>query len=447
MQCNKNKDTPQSIPRDYLKNPGKHFSPLKKYQKMLPGNLLKVLEITTDKLKWNPDFTMLPMMVVASAAIGGSRESKAFGYPVKSILFGCNVGNPGVNKSEPAKFAVQPLNDLFHKEVEAWERDYQGWENLDNDIKKLQPKPELKESIVSDVTIERLGMALKKTPRGILMYRDELKGWFGSFGRYTKNSSEEADYLTLFDGGSYSASRVTRESIHIKEPYLSILGTTQPDTFFRSFHGYTDNGLKERILYVFPEAKPQPWSLEATDEARQKAADLWKGIVLPLKDLKGNVSDDGKESPEQVPFTQDAMKILHKWNLKNTERIESQPQGAGIYAKANIMILRFALILQLIEHPNSLEIAKENAQRAIELIECFLTHTKKVIRTVFEGTETDPTTAKRLFDALPEIFTTEQALRVGHEKLEISESTVKRNLKDPFFFKKLGHGRYSKETL
>ncbi|MGC8625428.1 MAG: DUF3987 domain-containing protein [Phycisphaerae bacterium] len=40
----------------------------------------------------------------------------------------------------------------------------------------------------SDSTVEALASVLAENPRGVLLERDELQGWFASFDRYAKGS-------------------------------------------------------------------------------------------------------------------------------------------------------------------------------------------------------------------------------------------------------------------
>jgi len=72
-------------------------------------------------------------------------------------------------------------------------------------------KPKRKYFAVVDATIERLAEMLGDSHRGLLMVRDELAGWFGSFARYKVKAggTDVPNWLSLFDCGAIRVHRRT----------------------------------------------------------------------------------------------------------------------------------------------------------------------------------------------------------------------------------------------
>jgi hypothetical protein len=93
-------------------------------------------------------------------------------------------------------------------------------------------------------------MILAATDRGTFMARDEMAGLF-EFGRYTKNTgaAERAFYLQAYEGGHYTVSRVSRDSLHIAVNALTIYGSIQPDRL-KDFPDLAKDGLVQRINMV-----------------------------------------------------------------------------------------------------------------------------------------------------------------------------------------------------
>ena len=54
---------------------------------------------------------------------------------------------------------------------------------------------------MGDTTPEKVGTLLRDNPKGLLLYREEMAGWIGSFGRYSSSgSSERAMWVEAYGG-------------------------------------------------------------------------------------------------------------------------------------------------------------------------------------------------------------------------------------------------------
>mgnify|MGYP007104211825 FL=1 len=107
--------------------------------------------------------------------------------------------------------------------------------------------------------------------------------------------------------------------------------------------------------------------------------------------------------------------------------------------------MRFCLIIRIMKSICNGEsvamIDAGSAEAAIELVEYFREMENRVIRVSLSGNldkrQTD------LLDTLPYDFRTSDAIDIGRS-LGMSESTVKRFLKNSAIFRKEEHGRYTK---
>ena len=97
-----------------------------------------------------------------------------------------------------------------------------------------EPKPPTRPRryVISDITVEKLGEILARSPRGLMVKRDELAGWIASMEKYGGKGgggSDRAFWLQAYDGGPYTVDRISRGELHIEKLSVSILGGIQPE--------------------------------------------------------------------------------------------------------------------------------------------------------------------------------------------------------------------------
>ena len=142
------------------------------------------------------------LLTALAAAIGNTRRIQLKrGWTVPAILWVAIVGESGTAKTPAFKLAMRPIRERQRKALERHAeamRDYEAelpttkkrWPNGSATRKTTDEPPEKPEApqaercIVSDTTVEALAPLLLANPRGLLLARDELAGWIGSFDRY-----------------------------------------------------------------------------------------------------------------------------------------------------------------------------------------------------------------------------------------------------------------------
>jgi hypothetical protein len=84
--------------------------------------------------------------------------------------------------------------------------------------------------VVSDATPEALGGLLAAHEKGLLFFRDELAGWFSSFGRYSGSGADRAFWVEGYGGRAFTIDRVKHPlPVIIPRLSLGVLGGVQPD--------------------------------------------------------------------------------------------------------------------------------------------------------------------------------------------------------------------------
>ncbi|HWB10091.1 MAG TPA: DUF3987 domain-containing protein [Pirellulales bacterium] len=109
---------------------------------------------------------------------------------------------------------------------------------------------------------------LSANPRGLLLARDELAGWIGSFDRYAggKGSADAANWLSMHNGESIVVDRKTGNprTIFVPQAGVCVCGGIQPVILHRAWGvEHRESGLAARLLLTCPPAQG-----EALDRSR-----------------------------------------------------------------------------------------------------------------------------------------------------------------------------------
>ena len=256
------------------------------------------------------------------------------------------------------------------------------------DKKSGQPRPTAPDKppryVISDTTIEKLCEILARSPRGLIVKRDELAGWLSSMERYGGKGSagsDRASWLQAFDGGGYAVDRISRGELYIENLSVSIIGGIQPERL-AELHGLTSDGLLQRFLPVMMGPATFP-----VDEPPSRAGDQFRRLCLQLI----------RAQPAPQILSDEALPVFAEMRL----HIHELEQVGGSFAKGFEGFLgklpglagSLALILHLIPdpdenrlHPVSRKTA-ENVSRLV--IEFILPHAFEFYRTAETVTDGD----------------------------------------------------------
>jgi hypothetical protein len=318
------------------------------------------------------DYVALPLIATASALIGNARwPSVAGGWTEPPHLWIGLVGESGSSKSPGAAYILrdtvpaleQRMLAGFPEQLRAWksaeaEADAQeaAWrEQLKKAAKggqqmppqpacQLQAKPEAPRLVQNDVTIERVATILATAaPKGLLIHRDELAGWF--LGMTAYNESGRQFWLEAYNGGPYRVERQKNpEPINVRHLAVAVIGGLQPERLAEMFAD-ADDGLMARMLWSWPE--PLQFRL---GEMRPDAAAAVEALdKLRRLELGPPTLMDAAEArqPVRVLLDRAAMPALESFG----QRMQVEQQSAGglmrsAYGKARGLALRLSLVLE-----------------------------------------------------------------------------------------------------
>src|SRR5262249_44016094 len=155
---------------------------------------------------------------------------------------GVIIGESGTAKTPAFGLVMQPLRDRQgkalqrHKEqmkqyeldLARWDIDMAAWKRSkapDREPPEKPNPPQAKRFYVSDTTMEAVAAILSANPRGLLLARDELAGWFGSFDRYAgkgKAGADSANWLSMHNAESIIVDRKTGIPRTIYVPHAAV---------------------------------------------------------------------------------------------------------------------------------------------------------------------------------------------------------------------------------
>src|SRR5262249_18724659 len=236
------------------------------------------------------------------------------------------VGESGTGKTPPFKLAMRSVRERQRKALERhaeavkqheadlarWEKDMAAWKRDNNagaDPPTKPEQPQAERFVASDTTVEALAPILLTNPRGLLLARDELAGWIGSFDRYAgkgRASADAANWLSMFNAESIIVDRKTGipRTIYVREAALCISGGATPGILRRALaREHRESGLAARLLPAWPPRKAKRWTELDIDPSAE--AEMVR-LVDRLYELQPTISDDGEARPVLVRLTPEA---------------------------------------------------------------------------------------------------------------------------------------------
>ena len=204
--------------------------------------------------------------------------------------------------------------------------------------------------MVSDTTVEALAPILLANPRGVLLARDELAGWFGSFDRYVgkgKPGTDLANWLEMFNGRSIIVDRKTGDprTIYVPHAAVCVTGGIQPTILQRALSVENrESGLAARLLLSYPPRKPKRWTEADIDpNIEEDISRLFEFLykLLPI------VTENGEIRPLVVRMNEEAKRA---WIAYYDDHANEQSEMVGDIASAWSKLEEYAARLALVIH-------------------------------------------------------------------------------------------------
>lgn len=331
---------------------------------VLPEPIRSFVTEAAKAIGCDASYIALPMLSGLASAIGNTHRIALKGsWTEPAIVWTAIVGDSGTAKSPALELGLRPIrkrqHDAMKVHAEAMkqhadamamhERDATQWRKS----KSQTPPPAKPEAPIADrcwtddTTTEALGVLLQQNPRGLLMVRDELAGWF-NFDRYAggKGGGDVAKWLEMFGGRPMVVDRQTRGTLYVPHAAVSIAGGIQPETLRRALGvENTENGLASRLLMACPPKRCPGWTDDDVDAKTEAAVAM---VFDRLFGLTPETDDDGDERPRLLTLTDDGKWAVVAWVNWHAKQMEAQSGPVGFaWAKLKGYAARLALVVHL----------------------------------------------------------------------------------------------------
>jgi hypothetical protein len=335
---------------------------------VLPEPIRRFVTESAKAIGCDASYVALPLLSGLASAIGNThRIALKRGWTEPAIVWTAIVGESGTAKSPALELALRPIRKRQHhamrEHAEAMkehadalaihERDAAQWKRSKSDT----PPPAKPEAPIADrcwtddATTEALAVLLQQNPRGLLMVRDELAGWF-NFDRYAQGKGgDAAKWLEMFGGRPMVVDRKTGGTLYVPRAAVSIAGGIQPETLRRALgQEHRDNGLAARLLLTCPPRKPKRWT-EADVNADTEAAvaavfDRLFGLTMEVDPESPALEPDYR--PRLVRLADDGKRAwVTFYNEHATEQAELSGDLSAAWSKLEGYAARLALVVHL----------------------------------------------------------------------------------------------------
>jgi len=320
---------------------------------VLPTPVREYARAQSEAMSIDPAMVVTPSLAGLSAAVGNSRHVNIkSNWSEPATLWTMLIQASGTLKSPAMEKALAPHFRIERKLRDEWEKEVNQWEEKDKD--ERGPKPTRERRLANDATVESLALLHDDNPRGLLLYRDELAGWLGSFNQYNKGDSDLQNWIEFYESRPVQVDRKSsdRPSIFVDHPSVAITGTIQPEVLedrLTSLH--FQSGFVARTLMCKPPEKPRRFNdNDVTRETRQNYRSLVKhlySLVMPDRN-QYHVEKD-------LDLSSEATEVYGEFFDECQKKIEKLSSGPlrSMVAKNQAVGARLALIFQLCEEPYS----------------------------------------------------------------------------------------------
>ncbi len=316
----------------------------------------------------DPSYIALPLLSSLAAAIGNTRRIELKrGWTEPAIVWSAIVGESGTAKTPAFDLALSPARrrqaaalvqhqnatETYNLEKLHFDKAMAAWKRSKRDQGDPPPEPKAPQGqrfIVGDTTVEALAPLLLANPRGLLVARDELAGWFGSFDRYAggKGGTDAANWLSMHTAQPVVVDRKwsNPSMIYVPQASVSICGGIQPGILKRTFdQEHRDSGLAARVLLAKPLRTAKQWTEACIDPDTEEAV---RAVMDRLYDVPMQTNADNVPEAVILPLTAAAKAVwIEFYNAHAREQVELESELSSAWSKLESYTARFALVIHM----------------------------------------------------------------------------------------------------
>jgi hypothetical protein len=363
-----------SPPADDKEWPGVETEPVKDSEQfptgVFPGKIGYYIEQLSGQ-NAPEDFIGCSILYAAATAAGNGYHISWPYFQVPVIYIGL-VGTSGTGKSHPLRKVIKPLHDKNKELHQEYERDCEQYRGSE----ETEKKPIRKKRLVQDITVEKLAEDSYYNPKGLGLYKPELKEWVQQFNRYN-NSGEDTFWVNNFDLEPIDQSRKQSQSYYIESPAISVGGTIQRNTLKALAGGdKADSGFFDRVIFSVPEGLKAPRHSKHQD-TNKKVEDDWSYHLKECIDKESEKRFDSGTT--QVPWEDAAQDEWLAWDNRVADRVDASDNNITnqMLSKLRTYSLRLTLLLAILDDYKNPRINAGHVQGGCKLAVYFECHGHK----------------------------------------------------------------------
>jgi hypothetical protein len=329
------------------------------------------------------DFSAIGIMYAFALCNGNRIKLKVKNsWHAPSIFWFMALGTPGTKKTHPIKTIIDPFTKWDVQSHKKYRIEKEEYDNLDDKNKAKNKAPKFKQTIISDATIESIHLIHSINPKGIGLYKDEIKGFIGDMNKYRQGGkgSDTEFWLESFNNGTFYVNRVSREPVLITDVNIQIIGTIQPDKLEEIVSQVGDNGLIDRFL--FTRAESWVYSMSHKD-IEPETLTWWNDLISQILN-HADLQYNSKEDETVLEMDAECMSIYYAFDEELTE-IQNNPdvnnQIKGYVSKIKTYFPRFILLIALMDmyvDGLSPEVLPETLKKAKKLCRYFMSTAENI---------------------------------------------------------------------
>lgn len=346
----------------------------------LSSCIQEIIQAYADGYQCERDFVVTSVFAAVSTAIRKKVHTDDGRYKNYMPFYICLVADSGVGKTTPMREILKPIIERdvsYRKAYQESMRKYQAEIDAGN---KNAERP-IRQALVIDDTTEEIRMKILSENPGVLLYSDELSTMLFNFNRYTR-SGEVPRLLSIWNNHFSTVDRMTKDSLLAEEPFLSIIGGTQPGVVKGTFGGdfFVKSGFNHRWMFVYPDEKPPEMYHESS--VSKTVSDTWSEFINRLLDF-----DFSSNGTDTLIIANEAKQVyINYFNELQLKSLSACEYMKSVYAKLKVMVQRLAGIVHILgNNPGMSRILPEEMEYSVRCMDYFERCAEKVYKIATEG--------------------------------------------------------------
>jgi hypothetical protein len=361
---------------------------------MLPAGLRDWVVDESERLGVPPEYVAVPAILSAGILIGRKvaimAQARNNWFEIPNV-WGAAIGEPGWKKSPSTERGLKFFREIKNAQKAA----HRAAAALNPQAPPTTLPPRYESN---DATVEQLAILLERDyPRGILLFVQELQGWFNTFNRAGRENDRQF-YLAAWSGKTpHTVDRVGRPSVELEAAVVALYGEIQPD-LFRS-HVYETRQCRDGMLprfqiLVFPDPLEDRGDVDRLPDnvAESRARAIFEKLDWSNLDTFVGATSDLAICPLPfLRFSPEAQQIADKFRAERAAKARDPRNGPLMadhlqkYDKLMLALAEIFHLMNVVDGADSAPVSVDATSMAIRWCDFLETHAQRAYALIENG--------------------------------------------------------------